>query len=254
MQRTDRLWSRMCRPRLGEAECAGVLLAGRPVPLTATVLPDEVEHSVDVFLHNCVRYLLSGGGRLRIAGNGWSERLVYQTLGIGMSRLRSMHVTARVCGQVFCGTEWPVWRGPGVAVVLEAPIYGCEPPSAEAGGVDVLVGHEMDWRAIGVAPDWMLAVEDEGAVRRRLEEEAARVERLTRGTVAERRAVLLNANGMDAPGCALPGFVSVAPGWVSIAAGQWLAREIVGQLRPDVPEVLVGRWERVRELRMAGQR
>jgi hypothetical protein len=231
--------------------CPGVLLAGRPVPATATVLPDEVAHGVDVFLHTSIRFLLSGGGVLRIGGRGVTERFLYEVVGIGLSRLRRMHVSAEVCGNVLNGAEWPERPGADVVVVAEAPVYGVEPPWHGVEQLDVLLGHSEDWKAIEAAPDWTVEVEDEATVSRRLAPEMDKIERVMREGGDPGRALLLNANSMDAPGgLPLDGFVAVAPGWWSIGCGQWLARDVVGEVNAgDPPAALASRWERVRELR-----
>lgn len=230
-----------------------VLLARRPVPAVATVLPDEAEDAIQTFLHTCTRFLLSGGGVLRLAGDGLSERMLYWVLATGLSRLRGMDVRAVVCGEVFRSEVAPERPAESdVAVLLEAPVYPAVSEWEAGPGLNVLVGHALDWKALGIRPDWTMRVEEQAAVVRRLESEVATIERLARSEGEARRALLLNACSMDAPvNGALSGFVTVGEGgWVSVESGQWLAREVVGEVEAiEVPDVLAARWRRVQELR-----
>src|SRR5262249_55504230 len=144
------------------------------------------------------------------------------------------------------GAQPPARPDSKIAVLLEAPVFGPrlgEWFHPQPGRVAVLVGHVADWDHAGVTPDFRPELPESAAILRHSVEE---VKVLAACGNADSELAYLNAAGVDLPEAAITDPTNPACPFLplqdshgyplpfrSLDAGQWLARDVLGQLPID---------------------
>src|SRR5438132_9435004 len=139
-----------CQGRLGEIRAAPSYALGRPFPGVEVASPSTIEGLVRE-LRAYLDAARESGRPVRVAGDGLSEKLLYQCVAIATSRMWRDGHSVEVCGSIFAGAQVPARPNAELAVLLEAPVF--EPRlgewlRAEPGRMMVLVGHVADWNQL----------------------------------------------------------------------------------------------------------
>ena len=195
---------------------------GRPLPPLVLQNPLVVE-AVAALL---AKPILDGSPVVRISSEATSEAPLLAALATVASRMRRSGSTVTACGEVFRDVNVPPRPFTRVAILLEAPFYEnldawLEPHHDQT---VFLIGHELDWRRIGTAPD--LVVPRVPALG------LAPLARRWRDALADGSPGIIEAAlgcDMSTPG---PGLFEVhlastltGSGWYSPGMGTWLAKE-----------------------------
>jgi len=229
-----------CRLLLAELPAPPSYALGRPFPGVEVIPPSALEGLVRDWLSRFQNALASGAA-IRIAGEGLTEKLLYQALAIVSSRMRRDGVQLEVRGNVFHGTSLPPRMNADAAILLEAPIFAPnfgEWSECRPGRLNLLVGHICDWNRIGVRPDLHLAPTFDAELA--LVPVVERLRDLAGRNRDGSELALLNAAGLDLPDAMCSGSDAQSPlvplvddrglplPWRALEWGQWLAREALG--------------------------
>lgn len=232
-----------CQKRFGEIPATPFYALGRPFPGVGVASPYTMEGLVrELCAH--LDAARESGRPVRVAGDGLSEKLLYQCVAIATSRMWRDGHSVEVCGSIFAGARVPARPNSEIAVLLDAPVF--EPRlsdwlRAHPGRVIVLVGHVADWDQVGLGVDFRPEAAGTAGILGSFVEQLKGVAR--RGN-DESEFAYLNAAGVDLPEVAFADPTDLNCPFVplqdsrgyplpfrSLDAGQWLARDVLGQIQ-----------------------